>query len=159
MSAILIVSADPSSVSRIEETLESSGRRVRSVSAAAAAQEWLSMTSFSAVLVDARFGERSIEKLAELTWNYNPLTLFAVFDFYNEVPYRWDAALLGVLVFCQPDTPETIIASIKKVIDNLPPEDTSPGSFPILVVEDLDSPRAILCSYIETLGYREVTGV
>ncbi len=113
------------------------------------------MSDFHLMLVDADLGERIALNLLNIGWKYNELMIIGIFDIYKEIPYQWDATLLGALVFGGPKA----LDSIRRGIENLNISEPTTTEFPILLVEDLDSPREIIQSYIEAMGYQKVVGV
>ena len=113
------------------------------------------MSEFHFMLVDANLGERVALNLLSIGWKYNELMIIGVFDIYKDVPFQWDATLLGALVF----SGSKALPAIKKGIDNLNLSEPTTSDFPILLVEDLDSPREIIRSYIEAMGYSKVEDV
>lgn len=155
MSSLLLASSDPASVSRIEELAVGAGIRVRSVGSLQRAREWLSMHPFSVVLVDGRFESRDSLHLLAVAWKHNPWTLCGLFNLHGEVDGKWDAKLLGAHVYEK----DSALPGIQLLLTQLPELNFDPQEFPILLVEDLDSPRDIICSYIESLGYAKTDGV
>lgn len=155
MASILIVSSDPDAAQELQGVAREAGARARVVNSPASAREWLSMSEFDFMLVDAALGERTALALLSVGWKYSDLMIIGIFDLYRDIPYQWDAALLGALVFSGPKA----LASIRAGIDNLNLSEPTTSEFPILLVEDLDSPREIIRSYIESMGYKKVEDV
>ena len=154
MANVLIVSADPSIAADLEEVISSPGARVRLLATPATAREWLSMSQFDALFVDVRFDEKAVMDLVQLGWKYNPLMVCVAFSKEEDFSFKWDAAIAGVVILSGVD----ILEQARTLVENLP-EDESFQKFQILLVEDLDAPRDIITTYIESLGFDHVTGV
>ena len=161
MASLLIATADPDSASKIEALATALGFRTRVVATLAAAHEWLLMSSFDAILADYRFGQTQIIKTLELGWKHHPLLLGCVFALNEVMHDEWSLRAAGATVFNiqaggELSTPlEQIKSSLHQLINAKP----STAPFRILLVEDLDSPRDIICAYIESMGFPEVDGL
>lgn len=154
MASLLIVSADPDSISRIETIAKTLGLRTRAVTSIEDAQKWLAMQTYQVLLADSRFEGNSALQLIEEAWKLNPLLIGGLFNFHGSVESAPLASVLGVRVFAG----ETGLSRVEQLLKNLPEKFTLGEDYSILVVEDLDSPRDIICSYVETLGYPKVIG-
>lgn len=118
------------------------------------------MSSFDALLVDYRFGQDAALKTLEIGWKHHPLLLGCVFLLQGTVTEEWTLRAAGANVFCVhqgSDSPP--INQIQFSLQQLLRAKPSTTPFRILVVEDLDSPRDIICAYIENLGFADVQGV
>ncbi len=156
MPSLLLVSADPQISDEISALGNESNCRVRSVYSISAAKEWLSMQSFDVLLVDCRYGGSIPIDLLNLAWTHHPLLLGAMLDVNGDYADRLLARALGAHIFSGSKWKE----KLRKLLFALPVDfniiDNSRTA--ILVVEDIDSPRDIICSYIESLGYSRVEG-
>ena len=154
MPSAMILTSDPQSANQLSELLGGLSYRVRSVNSLQSAVEWFSMQTFHVFLVDARYGDKACLQLLNLTWKYNPLTFAGIFNFAGDVPFRDEALLVGAMVY----TSNQLLKDLQKDLLRLP-SDASVAVFRILLVEDLDAARDIICSYIEALGYPDIRGV
>ena len=112
------------------------------------------MYEFDIVLVDSRYSSGVPLQLVELAWKRNNFTLAGLFNFYDEVADEWPARILGARVFAGAGARQGIEELFETAKTTLPKH----AEYGVLVVEDLDSPRDIICSYIENLGYSNVIG-
>ena len=154
MSAILILSADPKSVSEIEDLVHRLGFRSRTVTTPAQATEWLSMHQFSALLVDSRYTDAVSLPLIQRGWKHNPLLMGGIFRLGEAILDEWTPRAAGMKVFHGQDA----LPKLNETLSNLPQESIDDTHFPVLVVEDLDAPREIVCAYLESLGFSQVDG-
>lgn len=129
--------------------------RCRSVATAQSAREWLTMHSFDALFIDSKIEDEEATSLLELAWKHNSLMLGGVFNFYGSTELHWHAKLLGAKSYFLP----TLLDDIRSDLINLPVTNLPAENFHILLVEDLDTPRHIICSYVEALGYPHIDGV
>lgn len=153
MASVLIVTADPESSRRI--TSLEAGLRYREVVSIESSQNWIAMQHFDVVLIDSRYGESSFLPLLHDVWKSNPFAIAGIFNLYDEIVEQWVARFIGARVF----SGVTALKSIEQLFKNLPALDPLSGEYGVLLVEDLDSPREIIASFIEALGYTLVKGV
>ncbi len=116
--------------------------------------EWFSMQTFQVLLIDSHYGEQTCLQLLSLAWKYNPLTLGGVFSFRSEVSFKDELRFVGAKVYSFSSNLEGLLKDLQHL-----PTGESLVVFKILLVEDLDAPRDIICSYIESLGFGSVQGV
>lgn len=154
MANVIIISADPVVAAGIEETVLAAGSRPRLLATPATAREWLSMSQYDVLLIDVQFGQKAVMELVQLAWKYNPLMVCATYHNNSDFDFKWDATIAGVVVLTEPN----LFDQIAKLLSNLPTEEPS-SQFSILLVEDLDAPRDIITTYIESLGFPKVQGV
>ena len=157
MSSLLLLTQDVQAVDRIQQLAVERNIRVRAVATPGAAREWLAMQSFSLLLVDSRYGDPTPIEILSLGWQHNPLLVGGIFNLYEKVPDEWTARLVGARVWSGPDA----LAGIKRCFDTLPESFSiaERSYYAVMVVDDLDAPRDIICAYIEALGYPHVEGV
>lgn len=155
MASILIVSSDQNAVARLTEIVRPLEYRVRSVVSLDAAREWLSLNDFDALFVDSRYGDGQSIDLVEFAWKTQPYLVAALFNFDGPVEDEWTARLQGIRVFSDRNADH----GITTLLESQPRWRSRESEYRVLLVEDLDSPRDIICSYIETLGYLNVRGV
>ena len=154
MSSLLLISDNPVTTDEVSAVVLPAGYRMRTVSSGESARELLSMYSYDVLLVDAklRFGEPT--DYPKLLWKLNPMAIVGVISLLGPIDTPWDYLAHGIKVFSD----EAALKSIKVFIDSLPATLPNQEDYGVLLVEDLDSPREIIQSYIETLGYPRVTG-
>lgn len=154
MAAILICSSDPSALSRLDLLAEEQDIRARTVSDAATAKKWLTLQTYNLLLVDSRFAEEIPMDLIREGWKKNPLMIGALFNLDGPVADEWSARISGARVYSGSKGIEGIRQTLQTISEVLVENDP----LGILLIEDLDSPRDIVCSYIEALGYPRVQG-
>ncbi|MBN8550230.1 MAG: response regulator [Deltaproteobacteria bacterium] len=157
MPDLLLLSLDTKSFFALDALGTAHGFRVKSAANAVAARDWLTMRPFAVVLVDARLDTLSQRELAGQLWKANPQAPVVVFDFgEGSSDAAQEARLLGAEVAFGGKALETIAEILKKLQSQA---EKPVQEFKILVVEDLDSPRDIICFYLESMGYGKVFGV
>ena len=153
MPDILVLALDDSSGFELEAAAKRQGLRTRTAYNVGTAVEWLSTLSFDGLLLDVRVPIRDQQSLAGSLWARNPLALYLVYDLSGGQGH--EARLFGAEVFRSLETLEARLGKIERAVAS----QQASESLAILVVEDLDSPRDIICLYIESLGYAQVIGV
>lgn len=156
MSDVLLFWSDESAKNQLAKLAEESGVRIRAVSDLKGALEWIKLRRYDAVLVHYRTTVEEQQALAGELWATNPNASFFIYDLSDQLKLsNQEARLFGADIARGKDALSTIDSLFKKLgaaaIKN---ED-----FRIMVVEDLDSPRDIICFYIESLGFSSVTGM
>ena len=157
MSSILSICADPDAAAAVEQAAAERGCRVRTVSTIAAGIEWIGLQQFELVLVHEGIKAEDSIRFLEAAWKANPLTEGAIFNFQQPLENPWEAILIGANVFSGPDG----IEAFKDLLDGIPKSISAENldQLGVLVVDDLDAPRDILCSYIQALGFQHTFGV
>lgn len=151
---LLLLTPDASAAMTIEAAATRYGIRTRLASNSYAAREWLEKQAFDIVLVDyAAEPIRGLEIL-ELGWKRLPSAIAAIFSLDNFPPDMWSASLLGARVFLGPNALERI----KGLFASIPrdPQASATPQSAIVLVEDLDSPRDIIQTYIQSMGFPDV---
>ncbi len=155
MPSLLIISPDKSSISRIKKIAYELKFQIRSIDSIASAKELLKIKSpytFDALLVDSRYESAGEIDLITTAWEKNEFIVCGIFNFYGSIENEWNARLIGAHAF----SGNNILDSIYQMLDSIPKEVIQYPDAKILLVEDLDSPRFIISSYIKSLGYEEV---
>lgn len=155
MSSLLLVSADIVSVSKIQQIAEANKFRVRVVNTIESAREWLNLESFDSILVDAQFSSDSAIEIVTLGWRFNQFMVCALFNLYGPVSNEWQARLIGTHIASGANA----LATIQKIFASIPKLAKDAKEKQVMLVEDLDSPRFIISSYIEALGYGQVEAI
>jgi CheY-like chemotaxis protein len=156
MPDLLLLSLDTKSFFTLEALAKKHGYRVKSTVDPTLAKEWIQMRQFSVVLIDSNL-ERSLQQdLAQTLWKASPQAPCVVFDLVNSSEeVAREVKLFGADMASGGNALEAIEQTLKKVKSGTP----APTQLRILVVEDLDSPRDIICFYLESLGLGTVHGV
>ncbi len=154
MHEALIVTSHASQSFQLAELAKSHAYRVKTCVAFKQALQWLEMRSFDVVCFDDTLSKGDLQKVTELVWKKNPSAACFVVDLI-EVDYEQEQELklLGVKLL---QSLEDVSRELKAYASHNP---LSEDGFSILVVEDLDSPRDIICIFIESLGFSHVVGV
>lgn len=154
---LLIVPFESSDYFDLEKMGAELGFRVKILQELDKAHEWLKMRAFDALLVDSRISLTEQQKLADFLWGKNPAAHLISYSFETKsLAESTQGRLYGAQVVSGP----TAISTIREILESIDtPRKVTSDSFNILVVEDLDSPRDIICVYLESLGYPNVTGV
>ncbi len=155
MSTVLVVSFDQNAIEELRQVCEGVGCRFRSVSILDTAREWLAMQPFDLLLVDGRYSDGVALTLLEEGWDKHPLMVGGLFDLQGIVDEQWTARLAGARVF----NGESGLEQLRRLLERFDSRMPFDGSYGVLLVEDLDSPRDIIASYIESLGFAPVRGV
>jgi two-component system chemotaxis response regulator CheY len=113
------------------------------------------METFEALLVDSRYYQSASIDLVTLGWRHNQFMICGLFNFYGSVENEWQARLIGSHVF----SGDRALDTIRSILAAIPSSVESVTSSSVLLVEDLDSPRFIISSYIEALGCGSVEAV
>ena len=154
---LLVMPAGSENYFELEKLGTELGYRVKILLDLSNALDWLSLRTFDVLLIDGQCPLSEQQKLAEVLWNNNPGAHFIVYSFQTKTPSdHTQARLFGAEVVAGPDA----LVTIREMLSKAYQYTQSRGSnFDILVVEDLDSPRDIICIYLESLGFAQVTGV
>ena len=158
MDPILIVTADPKSAQAIINVATKHGIRYKTINQIETAKEWLSMNSVSMLLIDSRYDNSEPLALASFLWTKQPAAMIGVFNMYNEVAQKWQLHLAGILVLDKSAFPAEIDGLLES-LSKSPSEKSNRSDKKILFVEDLDSPRMIISSYIESFKLGSVVAV
>lgn len=159
MPEALILARGQKDASQLEELAVSRGFRVKVCFEPEVALEWARLHKFAVALIHASVSIRDQQEIASILWDSDVLVPFVTYELDPQATNqrgRTEARLFGAVVA----RGENAIAVINKHLEVAKPEiDVESEQFSILVVEDLDSPRDIICMYIENMGYPLVKGV
>lgn len=154
MPDLLILCPHPELNLELDAAARESGFRVRSTDDIAAARSWLNLRRF-----DLAFFHKSVEiadqeRLGGLLWNKNLSARLFIFGLEDEDRLAPESRLFGAEVVRGPEAIQTLTTIVRDF--KPPPPDEAQLS--VMVVEDLDSARDIICIMIEVLGYSKVVG-
>jgi two-component system chemotaxis response regulator CheY len=148
---ILIYFKDTSSCFSIEAIAKSKGYRVKTTSELPLVLEWLKVRNFSAVFVDVNCSIEEQQTIGTSLWQRRPEAPFVLYDLDKESrANRLGAVIVGADLAKGEKALETIGRILEK---NLSSSGTVLKNFKIMVIDDLDSPRDIICMYLEGMGY------
>jgi CheY-like chemotaxis protein len=158
VSSFLFITTSGSLIDSIQEELPSDKYRLRHVNEIAHARQWFRLNpSLKGVFIDQHFSCEAVLAFFVECWSVNPELLCGIVSDEAIRTEYYSSLALGVEDCCGHDCSRKVAAQIKKI-----PEDISITRVrqhtAVLVVEDLDSPRDIICSLIESFGYSEVVG-
>jgi len=105
-------------------------------------------------LVDSGFDSTKSALLLDYGWNLNSLMIGAVFSFSGEIENPWEAKIRGAKILCGPRLKE----NIEQLLNQLVILEKAPAGS-VLLIDDLDSPRFIMSSFIEAMGLGPVFAV
>lgn len=136
---------------------DQTGFRLKHVVDIESAGEWVRLRSYDAVFVNHEISVADQEILGDALWRKRPDASLIVYSLSPEVKMRDMAARLfgAEQAYGQSarkfllDTLEGIASAIK----------AGRPILGVLVVEDLDSPRDIICAYMEARGVKDIVGV
>ena len=156
MPDLLLYFKDDQSGFKLEELARSMGYRVKSTIVLQTALEWLKLKEFEVLLVDYNAPIEEQQALGGALWQKNSLAQLICFNLEETSDRRGElgARLLGAKIAFG----RNAIATIERYLR----EDSSSGvgsKIKVLVVDDLDSARDVICSYLKSIGYPEAVGV
>ncbi len=125
------------------------------------AKKWLTTKSFDFFVVHEVFGEKTIENLALILWSTNSGAQVVVYG-SDEVAddsrakKKWAFGIQGYNYFAGKNTASLIAQEFKKFAQQ---KTRAASGRKVIVVEDLDAARDIICSFVEHLENVKVEGV
>lgn len=156
MPDLLIVTNDHALSSAIEERARTHNFRTKTALDAAGAMDWLRSWSFDIVCVDPKMPLVEQERIADLLWRDQAAAPFVLVDLYSQNRNQIEARLFGADVV----RGESALRALDGLFERAKPQRAMRlDQFKVLVVDDLDSPRDIICALLETMGVAEVVGV
>lgn len=157
MTELLLVSANARTVNEIEALSSGLGCKLKICADAQTAAEMVRIKHFDVVFAEIGVSIEQQQALADQLWRRRPSAPFVVFDLdrNSRVDGR-EVRLFGADLV----RGENAIEELGNIIGSLNPEKVpSRQEFKILVVEDLDPTREIICSYLEGIGFPNTHGV
>lgn len=156
MPDVLVLCAEPSRTLELGKLCEESSLRVKSTTDLKTAIEWVKLKPFDLLILDSGAASTDRKDLEELLWSENPGALLIAYDPEGTIKNPGEIRLAGAEVLSGPNAMKLLKELSSRLASRKP---LGGDRFRVLVVEDLDSPRDIICSYIEGLGYGSVRGV
>ena len=133
------------------------GLRLKSTTDTNVARSWLELGGFSGVVFDPKLEFELQSSLAGLLWHKDILAPFILYGPGSEGARNAEARLIG----SEPITGKDAKARLSDTLNLLAQVSQKPGSGDLLkvaVVEDLDSPRDIICTYLEGIDNLQTFG-
>ena len=154
MPGILVYFEKKKDSEELQLLAESKGFWAKCTSDVDTAAGWLKSRRFDMALVAASTPFSAQQTLAGILWAKSPNANFFLYDLESGGEGRkLEARMSGAELICGKE------ALAKKLADYSPETGAEQTEFKIMLVEDLDSPREIITSYIESIGYKHVLGV
>ncbi len=156
MDSVLIFADTPSADLALVELAREKGVRYKSCSSEESLCEWLGMRTFSALLLPASIAEKDQRNYAQLLWEKSPSAHCVVYDLEQGAQQNAGMARLNGLSLYQG---EHALRDLGELFERmLQATELAQSDFKVMIVEDLDSPRDIICAFVESIGYRGVIG-
>ncbi len=156
MPDVMILSVDSTESDLLEKLCSDAGFRCKVTLSTKTAKEWLKISDFAAIFVQRNISLRDQRELANLLWTGIPEAPFVMFDLSSDEEFEvGEARLMGAEVAVGEDALDQVQKILQKLRREHPHKE---DGFPILVVEDLDSPRYVISLFIEEIGYAHVDG-
>lgn len=156
MPELLVLFKNQDDALTLEGLGKSLGYRVKSTSEMSLALNWLRLKGFDAALVDAGTPIEVQQELGGMLWQHNPRALLFAYDLTGNLnPRRNMVRLYGAEIVCGANALEALSEHLGS---HQPEKELKREDFNVMVVEDLDAPRDILCLFIESLGFASVVG-
>lgn len=154
MASILLLSNTAKVVHQVESLAKSiDGIIFQSASSQDAAHSWIERNPFDMFIVDGALFEIDYLSIIEKAWKINPLMQACVYIDGKAPSHFWDARILGVDIL----SGEFALGDLRQLIIKLDSlRSSSKHTKGVLLVEDLDSPRFIIGTFIESFGYKPV---
>lgn len=155
MSSLLLIEPDPSVAARIEGVAARHELRVKATADPKQAIEWMKLREFDAICATAAIPEAAQVELSAILWRSNPAAPFILFAEGDSKINPRLVKLLGADLAVGAGGLARLDQLLKEV---RPKADLTHTRFRVLVVEDLDAPRDIICTYLEGLGFPGAEG-
>ncbi len=157
MPELLLLARDSKSSFVLEERAAAAGFRVKTTFENSIAKEWARLREFDAALIHDEVNIVTQQEISNDLWKRNLLAPMVLFNLDSSgavtVP---QARIAGAELAAG----EHALEIIDKILASVKPRGSATSEkFKVLVVEDLDAPRDIICTYLESLGFRSVCGV
>ncbi len=153
MNEVLIINDDIAMSARIKRAVSKHALSVRHALSPALAFDLLRNEVFCLVISNRHVELKEQSELSHLLWLGNPLANFVIFDDNLIGETEEESRLLGIDIAFGEDAWRTLNDIILKSTNKTQNEQGQ-----MLVVEDLDAPRDIICSYVESLGCKDTIG-
>lgn len=158
MPDLLILTSNSENFFRLTELCKKFGFRVKATPDTEIAKGWLKTKPFDALLLDESVSYLQQREIATLLWSLNPEASF-IFALFSELSKQYiaEARLLGAEIVQGSKAMADLSELLEKIKTVKIKQKQTALNF--LVIEDLDSPRDIICFYVESLGFGSVKGL
>lgn len=155
MNTFLFISRDVKTIGNLEKSVTSCDFSFKNSSTLSAALESCKALHFKFVLIDLKMGtEEQIKDFCHELWKAKPMAIVGVHDYEpSYMPYSLQ--ILGVRPYLGEDADQKLELDLEQLSAIL----EEPGTNSILYVEDLDAPRFIIGSLMESFNLGRVTPV
>ncbi|MCB0317893.1 MAG: response regulator [Bdellovibrionales bacterium] len=153
MPELLILNSTQSKSEAIERLAQEKGYRVKTCSLVEDALSWVDLRKLHALLVPFDTKIETQLKLADALWRKNPSAIFGLYTLEEISTDEKNAARLSGAEIFSGDAGLNHLGILLTTSANAKLHKMS-----IMVVEDLESPRDIICAYVEGLGDYVVEG-
>jgi len=153
---ILVITLDHTDLSQLEKLAHKKSFTLKTALELIQARELLKNRSYDVVFLNREVSVNVQARLASLLWQKNPLAPFVLYSLDDRATIdAREARLAGADIAWG----KGALDKLERILDTVKPAGSiRPEDFFIMVVEDLDSPRDIICFFIESLGYTYVVG-
>ena len=166
MPQILVVGSDDQFCLGLQTVVDSIsgqelGLRIKTTTSADLAAKWLELGGFAAVVFDPRLDFEIQSRLASALWDKNLIAPFILYDPDRSLRHEAQSRLIGSEPFFGIGARQRLEQTLK-TLASLGDKLGTAGVLKVAVVEDLDSPRDIICTYLEgvddlqTVGFADV---
>lgn len=154
MLSILFISPNQNLTDVVTPVLERAGCRFKHVMDLKSAYHWITLARYDVLMVDQDFDNADLFPFFMEGWKNSDSIRSILVSLNDPHPEKIIFKSVGVAVIGGKDLAENINIFLDKYPKNV--SLTENAHQRVLVVDDLDSPRAIICSLIESLGFPHV---
>ena len=153
----LLLAADEKVSISLQELFHENNFRLKFTFDPVLALEWLKTRSFDLLLVPAALAFEEQQQAGYALWESNPQASLVVYDPHDDKGLnKKKVRLSGATLITGSRYLEYLQRVVAKILGC---SFFNKSEFSVLVVEDLDAARDIICSFVESLGYPKVLGV
>ena len=150
MPDLLILSRDSDLGNSLEDVAKGLGFRTRSTQEMQTAEDWLTVRSFDVAVIEAGMPLKQQTQFSNSIWSRNIDTFLIVVDPNDDATKdASEMRFLGAEIVRGSDIKWQFERCLMSYLDSIA---KSSSDFNVLVVDDLESPRDIICIYLEALG-------
>ena len=155
MPEALLFQLDHSRESEVEELCTALNIQTSTTDDSTLAANWTTNRRFDFVVTEASKKPESMQEIAQTVWRKipNARVIFLADPAKLSSLNRYSFRMLGFDIIPASDGLLELASLLKGSLSS-----KNDKNFEVLVVEDLDSPREIICAFIESLGFTGVTG-
>ena len=160
MPDLLVVSTNEHTAVQLSKIAKAADYRTKVATDLSVASDWIKTRRFDVLLLTAEIEDNFVEILSTQLWSKDNTSQLIVYtpslaNSEESLKRKRTLDILGVQLVSQSDQE----ADLTTILNNFSLKKKSLTSqFKVMVVEDLSSPRDIICAFIEHLENAEVTG-